>query len=421
MADVLIDLGEAPRDAPPPVSPPPPPPPVRTLLGVLSLVLVALLAAAAAPAREVRPIVIPADLGASYYVADNLLFVAGGSTVVGPGVLVRDVRTYALPTARLLDSTMVTVAGAVDHVMRVGHTVVASYQLEASGDLAVVAVGAGTDRTLWRRPARLVGSAAGDLVLLATDEGFLAVEAATGVVRWTVPRPPDGSIAETGPRGHPRWLVVQSGDGRLETRDAGTGRVVAQRSVPRGAGNVWPVGDLVTIGAADGFSAYQLPGLTFRWRTEADLSQSWMQADCGTLICTFRQQSGIVALDRTTGRALWSSSFWAYAQPAGPYLAAIRLDRRTFDPAVWLLDPATGEPVGNFGRWEILDGSPSGPLFGKIDIYGEDLVYYGRLDPVTREIRVTGRAGGVSGNCREAAGMLICRLIDASVALWPLE
>ncbi|GAA0456443.1 hypothetical protein Ade02nite_05340 [Paractinoplanes deccanensis] len=421
MTNVLIDLGEAPRgDVPPPASPPPPPP-LRALFGLLAFVLVGLLAAAAPLPRPERPIVIPARLGDSVFVAGGLLFVAGGSTVVGPGVRVRGVDTYELPAARLVDSTMVTVAGAVDQVLRAGDTVVASYQLEVNGDSAVVAVAAGTDRTLWRRPARLLGATAGGQVLLATDEAALAVDAATGTVRWSVPRPPGGTIAESGAPAYPRWLVVQSGDGRLRTYDALTGRLLATRSVPAGSGNVWPVGDLVTVGTRDGFSAYRLPDLAYRWHTAADLSQSWMQADCGSLICTFRQQTGIVALDRRTGRALWSSELWAYAAPAGSYLAATRLDRRTFEPAVWLLDPATGATIGNFGRWESLGPAGDGLLYGKIDIHGRYVTHYGVLDPATRRVRVTGTATGVAGSCRAGAGMLICRLIDASVALWPLR
>ncbi|SNY49488.1 outer membrane protein assembly factor BamB family protein [Paractinoplanes atraurantiacus] len=414
----MIDLGDAPREAvPPPVDPPVP---LRALLGLLSIALLGLLAAAGPVPHSAAPIVIPADLGDAVYVSDDRMFVVSGSTVVGNGVRVRTIDTYELPRVLAVDSTMVTVSGAVDQVLRAGDIIVASYQLDASGRWAVVAVEAGTDETLWRRPARLLGTDDGQ-VLLAAEDATLAVDAATGIIRWSVVRPPGGVITETGPAGYPRWLVIQSASGLLETRDAHTGKLVAGRTLPLKSGYVWPVGDLITVDTRDGYSAYHLPDLTFRWRTEADLSQSWMQADCGTLICTFRQQTGMVALDRQTGRALWSSELWAYAEPAGPYLAATRLDRRIDEPAVWLLDPATGKPVGDFGRWESLGRTGDGMIYGKIDVRGEYVLYYGLLDPAEHAIRVTGAASGVSGNCRAASGVLICRLVDASVAVWPLR
>ncbi|XVU24006.1 PQQ-binding-like beta-propeller repeat protein [Actinoplanes sp. CA-054009] len=421
MTNVVIDLGEAPRDASPPAAPPDPPLPLRALLGLLSLALLGLLAAAGPVPRPAAPIVIPADLGDSVYVSGDRMFVVGGSTVVGAGVRVRTIDTYRLPGVGPVDGTVVTVSGAIDQVLRVGDTIIASYQLDASGRWAVVAVAAGTDDTLWRRPARLVGAADGQ-VLLAAEDASLAVDADTGIVRWSVIRPPNGVITETGPgASYPRWLVVQSANGRLETRDAYTGKLVAGRTLPLRTGYVWPVGDLITVDTRDGFSAYHLPDLTYRWRTTADLSQSWMQADCGALICTFRQQTGMVALDRQTGRALWSSELWAYAEPAGPYLAATRLDRRIDEPAVWLLDPATGRAVGDFGRWESLGRTADGMIYGKIDVRGEYVLYYGLLDPSEQAIRVTGAASGVSGNCRAAEGVLICRLVDASVGVWPLR
>jgi hypothetical protein len=430
MANVAIDidLGDAPhRPLPPPAEQPVP---RRAVLGLLSLVLVALLAAAAPLARPVDPIVVPAHLGDTLFVSGDQMYLVSGATVVGNGVRVRSVETRTLPGARLVDRTIITVSGGIDRVLRVGDSIVASYQLDASGNWAVVAAAAGTDRTLWRRPARVVGGSTADgQVLLAAEDADLAVDAATGIVRWTVPRPRDGFITETGPvdaYGYPRWLVLLTDSGRLETRDARTGLVVATRTLPkrdgRATGLIWPVGDLITVDdGGTGFTAYHLPDLVPRWHTGADLSQSWMQADCGELICTFRQQTGMTALDRATGRELWSSERWAWAEPAGPYLLATRLDRRIDEPGVWLLDPATGNAIGDFGRWESLGPAGDGLIYGKVDVFGKYVLYYGLLDPATRKVTVTGTADDVSGSCRAAAGMLICRLIDASVALWPLR
>ena len=210
--------------------------------------------------------------------------------------------------------------------------------------------------------------------------------------------------------------------GRLETRDPLTGRVHAAVTVPgltgRAAGLVWPVGDLFLIGTgAAGFEAFRLPDLAPLWDTSADLSRSWSQADCGRVLCTFRQQRGMTALDPATGRELWSSDRWAYAEAAGPYLLATSGDL----PALWVLDPVTGRVVGDFGVWQLVGASGGdGTAYGIWQIPGGHKIFYGVLDPATRGVRVLGSGQRVSTGCEIGAGVLVCRLIDASIAVWRL-
>ena len=47
-------------------------------------------------------------------------------------------------------------------------------------------------------------------------------------------------------------------------------------------------------------------------------------------------------------------------------------------------------------------------------------LWYGLLDPAELAVRVLGSADRVSGECRASTGVMICRLIDASVAVYRL-
>jgi hypothetical protein len=425
---VVIDLGELPRElreAPAATVPVP----WRAMLGALSIVLVALLSGAAHHAPPRPPAVIAARLSDTTFVVRDRLFVVGlGAADTSGRARTRVISGYRLPDARPAGRTEVTVAGTVVGVEQSGATLLVAYQLDAGGTQAVLAQTAGTDRPLWRREGRLAGVATADgLVLINDDHGEEAVDVLTGTVRWAVPRPADGFIAEAGrPGAYPDWLILVTDSGRLETWDSRTGRRLGAAAVPalagRATGLIWPVGDIFLVDTGGGgFDGYRLPGLQRVWHTTADLSQSWMQTDCGTLICTFRQQRGMTALDPATGRQLWRSDRWVYAEPYGKYLLATSGQEDGDVPPVWVLDPATGRVVGDFGPWQGLgpDGD-TGLLYGKRDAERGYQLWYGVLDPATRRIRLLGSADRVSGGCETSAGAMICRLVDASVAVWRL-
>lgn len=429
MANVQIDLGEvrelreyaAGRPSRPPV-------PYRAVLAAFSLVLVALLAGAEHHGPPRPPEVIPARLGdATFVVGDRLYVVGTGRPATGNAVTTRVIAAYALPGAELLGRTTVAVPGSVVQVVQARNTMLLAYQLNSSGTQAVVAMAAGTDRQLWQRTARLVAASPADgIALLSDDHAHFAVDLATGALRWSVPRPPDGYIAEAGPDGqYVRWLVLITDSGRLETRDAHTGRLIATAVVPpldgRANGLIWPTGRLILVDTGgSGFDGFRLPDLVRQWHTTVDLSQSWMQADCGIAICTYRQQTGMTALDPASGRELWRSERWAYAEPAGRYLLASSYQRETDVPQLWVLDPATGRALGNFGDWQGLGHAGDGLVYGKRDLRGQHTIWYGVLDPATRHVRILGSADRVSGGCETSADAMICRLVDASVAVWRL-
>jgi hypothetical protein len=325
---------------------------------------------------------------------------------------------------RVLARTAAVAGGTVTGVQQAGPAMVVGHQLDASDSQDTAAYLAGGDRLLWRRPDRFVAASAADgVVLLAAADAEVAVDAATGRERWRVARPANGYIAEVGPPvGYPDWLVALADSGRLETYDAHTGRLLAAapRSEPE-AGVLWTAGSYLIVSAGGGYDAYRLPGLQRLWHTSADLSQSWQQADCGAVICAFRQPTGIAVLDPADGRVLWSSGDFAYAEPLGRYLVATASEAEADVPPLWVLDPRTGKKWGNFGPWQGLGLAPGGLIYGKLEVRGTNRIFYGLLDPADRSVDVLGAADHVSSGCETGGGVLACRLVDASVAVWPLR
>ncbi|NMO54191.1 hypothetical protein HH310_23780 [Actinoplanes sp. TBRC 11911] len=425
----LIDLGEIPRElAAGPVETRSPFP-SKVVLGALSLVLLTLLTGAMHRAPQRPPTIVAARLGDLTFITEGqLAVVSAGRPVLGSDVANRVVTTYALPAGRMTSRTSVAVSGGVTWVWRGAGVILVSYQVDSTGTWAVVAAAEGTERTLWRREARWIGASAADgLVVLSADDAELGLDLSTGRVRWSVPHPPDGYTTAVGDgTGWPSWLVTLTDSGGLETRDPHTGKVVAAlalSSLPgRQNGLMWAIDGLIVVQDGDrGFDAYHVPGLDKAWTTTADLSQSWTDGDCGRLMCAFRMQRGLSVVDSATGRFMWSAERWAYAEAAGGYLLAAEPDRDIDDPAVWVLDPDTGRVLGDFGRWEARGRASDGTVYGTLDVPDTHRMFYGVLDPATRHVRILGSGTSVSGSCEIGPDVLLCRLLDASIALWPLR
>ncbi len=435
MADTMIDLGEVRGERPAPIAAVPPPVPWRALLGTLSVLLIAVLAGGAPQPRPHPPTIIPARLADATFIDNDRLFLVGpGPQLADQGVQLRTVSAYRLPDGHLLSQTTVAVIGAVSNVIEAGDTIVVSYQTDADGSQATVALLAGSNQALWRRPDGLVGaSGTAGIALISSGYGaqneavFTAVDLHTGAVRWTVRQPAGGYTMVTGPtEGDPQWFVTVRANGQLESRNAATGQIAATRRGPpldpKSNSVVSAVGATAMIGGgAGGVTAYTLPGLTPIWTTDVDLSQTW-QNGCGEVLCAFRPQQGVLVLDPATGRLLWGSQRWAYAAPAGNYLVAAVLNRKPDDPSYWVLDPRTGRVLGDFGKWEMItsDTVPD-QLYGLYTVPGRDVIFYGVLDPARRSVHILGTGERVSGNCQTSADALVCRLVDASVAIWRLR
>jgi hypothetical protein len=434
--DTMIDLGEVQREQPAPVLGARPPVPWRTLLGALSVVLVVLLAGGAPLATTRRPVIIPGHLADLTFIdGDRLFVVSPGPQLADQSVQNKVVGVYSLPDGRVLSQTIVAVLGPVSNVLEAGNTLVVSYAIDNGGDQATVALTEGSNEALWRRPNGLVGaSAAAGVALISSGYGaqneavFSAVDLYTGAVRWSVRQPADGYTMLSGPIDqYPQWFVTVRANGTLETRDALTGELHTTRHGPPLDPNtnsvIWTVGNMAIIGGqTGGVTAYGLPALDPIWHTDVDLSQTWMSPDCGPVLCAFRPQNGIVALDPATGRLLWSSSRWSFAQPAGNYLVVAPPDRSLDQPSYWVLDPRTGRVLGDFGNWDMVDSDAvRDQLYGVYTVPGQDVIFYGVMDPAHRTVRILGSGGNVSGNCQTTEDTLVCRLVDASIAIWRLR
>ena len=428
MANPVIDLGEV----RPSVSVPAgrPPVPWRALLGALSVVLLALVAGSAAIAPFPAATVIPTRLADGAFIDGDRLFVVSNQSTT-----FKTINAYSLPDGHLLSRTSVEVTGTVSNVLEAADTLVVSHQIGEDGEQNTLAVTVGTGRVLWQRPDGLAGaSATAGIALLSTGYGaqneavWQAVDLHTGALRWSTTQPADGYTMITGPLDdYPQWFVTVHADGRVETRDALTGQVTATRDGPpvdpHANSIIWSVGDLAIIGGpVGGVTAYRLPGLTPIWNTRIDLSQTWMRADCGQVLCAFRPQQGIVVLDPADGHLLWQSNRWAFAQPAGAYLIAATLNPSADTPAYWVLEPRTGRVLGTFGNWDVVTSdSVQSTLYGIHLVPGENTILYGTLDPARRTATILGRGEAVNGNCQTSADALICRRADASVAIWRLR
>jgi len=442
VANTMIDLGEMPRnrESVAEAGTPRPPVPYRPVLGALTILLIALLTGGAHRGPQRPPVVIPGRLSDSTFVDGGRLFVVSVTApVLGSDVLNRTVSAYTLPGAKLVSRTSVAVAGSVSGVFTVGDTMLVTYQVDSTNGQVTVAVNEGTAKALWRRQVGViaVSAAAGvALVTVGDDSGGLGdgwwsvVDLKTGVPRWSLRQPPSGSVAEFGyANGFPRYFVTTTRDGHVETRDALTGAVASTGVIPQLGPDgyvstmVWSSEDLLmVVDGASGVTAYDLPGLTLRWHSDVDLSQSWTQTGCGVVICAFRPQRGMTTIDPATGRELWESDRWSYAEPAGRYLAATALDQSIYQSQLWMLDPLTGQVHGNLGPWQGLavDGEDA-LTYAMYEVPGKYTRWYGALDPDRLQVRILGSADRVSGDCHISNGALICRLVDASIAVWPLR
>jgi hypothetical protein len=436
-AGALIDLGELPRSGrrlqPRVAAVARPPLPYRTVLAVLAIVLLATAAGAAHRDPPDAPVIVPAGPGDATFVAGDRFFVVStGPEPAGGAVPDKIISTYALPAGTLLSYTTVAVTGAIFDVTAAGRTVLVSYQVDSVGAESTVALAAGTDHAIWRRPARMIGvSAADGLVLLRENSpqfgplNWYGVDLATGAVRWRLEQPVRGYITEVRDAGGlPRALVTVNLDGVLTIRDAATAAITAETTIavpadwPRRGIALWPDGDLVLAGDQAGTTAYELPDLAERWHAPVDLRSAFVGPGCGDAVCLFSpRDGGVTVLDRATGRTRWASERWTYGDPVGGYLLAGGGDGKHLA----VVNLATGRLRGDLGPWRTAGAPlPDGSMVVLREPSVDTIVWYGRLDPATLGVQDVGAADGVSGDCEVTGAVLVCRRVDGSAGVWRL-
>jgi hypothetical protein len=433
---VLIDLGEVPsgdRPADMPAAAPQRWVRRRRLLpALLAAVLIATLTGSARVAPWAGPKLIPSKLGEATFVTGDRLFLVGARA---EETETKIVRTYALPAGTPLSVTTIpAVTGPIYDVTGVAGILFVSYQLDAFGAVATVAMAAGTQRELWRRRAQVVGVSRPDGLVLLRENHFDAgalhwygVDLASGAVRWTLTQPVDGYIAETDyTDGFPRRLVSLDVSGRLVVRDSTTGAAVAATTIPapsdwaRNGVALWPDGDLILVGDHTTATAYTLSRLTERWRAPVDLYTLYVGTHCGPVLCVFSPGgAGVQVLDRATGRTRWASDRWSYAEQLGRNLVVYRDGVGAAPPEV--VDSATGQVRADLRPWESI--GPVRPDGSVVVLHVEPFsgrAWYGLFDPTRLAVRLVGRAERIFDDCHTSPDVLVCRRQDGFVGIWRL-
>ena len=441
MSDVVIDLGELPHDRQQQVRPASgarPPHPYRSLLAGLAVVLAAMLTGSVHRAAPTPPTVIPAGLGDTTFAARDRYFVVGSTGVrLGRSLRNRIIAEYELPSGRLLSRTSVVVTGAINHVTAAGGVILVSYQIDTVGAHDTVAIEPGTGQVRWRHPARVMTvSPDGGLVLLRAEvvagqpAHWYGLDVRSGATRWAVDEPAAGftTMAGDDESGFPSRLVTVTVGGHLETHDPWTGVRTAVTTIDaptewrlRGL-NVAVVNDLVLIGGHRGITAYGLFDLSLRWHSPINFTEVFALPRCGDAICLFGPFGGMHVLDPATGVRRWGTARWALAERAGAYLLVSGNDRPEGQQPLVVLDPGSGRERGTLGPWQPVGRiRPDGTVVALRVQLGERRVWYALLDPASLGVRLLGKADSVSGDCQVTVQVLICRRVDASVGIWPLE
>lgn len=404
----------------------------RIAIGFAALIVaVGTLTAAAPGPRPLVETTIPTRLGDLVFSdTDRYYVIHGGASPADTGRL--QASAYALPEARLLGRWRLPVKRVAWMLRLPGGALLLTSEAASPAEVETLGVQETTGRVLWRRsgsypvgvsPQRgnvlLWTSATGESV--GTGHGTLAALApVSGAVRWSYEMPVGGWLTAGYDGGELTTLAVQLPSGRVEIRDPETGAVTAAAHLgpPRQPSAPPPhmqlVGDLLLMsGAGAVASAYGRERLDLRWTVEIDLANQTV-APCGGGLCVGGHTGGIRMLDPATGRTLWSSDRWQYAEHAGAYLIASRFGWTVSEAAV--LDPATGLVLAELGNWS-LTGSVS---IGVRHDPGTSRAWFGRLDAVRGSVRVLGVAANVVSDCQARPSYVVCRRLDGTVGVWRL-
>ncbi|WBB68730.1 PQQ-binding-like beta-propeller repeat protein [Micromonospora sp. WMMD812] len=382
--ETLIELG-AERGAPEPDRPAPPVAGRGWRVAALLLVC-ALLAGAAPPARL-------ATLSGPVLPERAVLLGAG------PLLLVADPGA-APPTLSAYDP-----AAPERARWRVDLPPAAGWSAEPAGDLVlvterdpvrrVVATTARTARTgerRWRRPDRVY--AAGDGAVAVTEVRSVAdpgrriegavhgVDPATGATRWTVALPSTAVLTVL--PGAPARVLVLRDDGVARVYDVGDGTVRGEGRLPPAdyaPDNPQVVGDRLVLRHPTARGAeligYDLPALTVRWRVPLADGDVTIRG-CAGLLC------GQDARDR------------------------------------WALTPATGDRAWTWSggaQWRAVPGGRGGPqvlLRAAQDGRRNLVATVGRDGPRVAGVLPTG-----TRDCRAVSGALACRDSAGRLTVWP--
>ncbi|GLY21335.1 PQQ-binding-like beta-propeller repeat protein [Micromonospora sp. NBRC 101691] len=424
----LIDLGEV-RDDPEPAvgRRPGVPRPWRVAL-VLGLVLVTLAGAAPAPRRV--SVTVPGRAGAEAYLVGDQLVVVGPRSGGVPDD--RELTAYDLPDdGRAASSTLrarwrrtVPDAPRIWPMAADAGVLLVTSTVGGRESTLTVALETETGRERWRQPGSPMLTEGGRVLLTVPggEDGHSVrvVDPATGAVHWSVSGAPDRTDYRFAERGIDR-LVWTRPSGRIEVRDADSGRVLADGPVHPGPSDVdmggQVVDDLLLAVRMDPptLTAYGLDRLDRRWTV--DLPSVAYVTPCGALLCSWEQAGGMRTLDRATGRTVWHDPRWMAGFPVGDRLVATTSVSPVREKVV-LLDLATGRELANLGSWNGLQTPvEGGPPVASREIRDRGLLV-AEFDVVRGRPRILDVLPGSYGDCRFYPELLLCQQWDGSFRLW---
>jgi outer membrane protein assembly factor BamB len=438
---VLIDLGLIGRE--PTAEPVPREGWLAANRGWLAVATVAALlataGAASAPARpELVETRVAAGVGHDARVIGDQLYVVGRD-VGSPGTGGRTVSAYQLPDAELKWRVPLPLPGGSRWIVAAPTAVLIASETDRGP--VTVAFDSATGRLLWRRAAIPLGAAGvGDVVLVkrpAGDHGWRdtggrvaeAVDAQTGRAVWSYPLPEVTQEVLTQRDGRLARAVIGVPRGWVEVRDLATGRLLAGRQLlpPPDAGRVsrfqpWlhVAGDLVIVGEAGApTAAFDVDTLQPRWTADLDLSTVFVSGACGSVICAVGREGGLRAVDAATGHLRWSSARLGFARAyRGVLVTVAEGEDRTETPVLEVVDPRTGFPMRELGRWRLVAAGPGEPPITIRHDSRTMRAWVGVLDEDAQSVRPLGVLPDVLDGCEAGAGWLTCRHIDGSIGVW---
>ncbi len=136
---------------------------------------------------------------------------------------------------------------------------------------------------------------------------------------------------------------------------------------------------------------------------------------CEDLICAYTGDGRMTGIDPATLTERWSVPSGYSAWHDGRLLTFHPEDT----PRIERSDPVTGQVSGQIIGWDLAPGPL--PAFYVRHKEAGGRIWFGVLDERRFLIRPLAVADGVTDECQIAAGALVCRKIDASVAVWRLR
>lgn len=425
---MVIDLGEV-REAPVGDDRPPPwTPRQRRAVRVVAALVVALLAAGAAPVRPALVMLdIPAAIGDRFVVSDStdsVYLLSPSLDALGQGE--REIVKYRLPAGQQAWRTRVATAGPLRTAVSEGGIL---YALAEAYAPETIAFDADTGKVLWRR-AGWLGDTSAEQVFLShdpRDDGtslFMALDPRTGAERWSLEVPREEMVLYNRDR-----IVRWRGDGAVEVRDRRTGGLVIRGQVPPPVINpladsnpgVQLVGGLLLVAGPPErvvTTAYDLDRLQPVWQAEIDLMNEYVTDECasGTL-CVGGDGPGMRVIARATGRTRWVSDRWSWMWRVGSALLAFGTESEPMRVAV--IDPADGHEIADLGRWSTRPAAinPAGRMYAARTDPGTGRSWIAELDPVARSIHVLGAVPD-SFACEAGQLVVTCTRTGGAVAVW---